>query len=145
MVKAQQELEPETRGRKIDWQISKLSPLYGDSNLLLQVMINLLSNAIKFTRSRTEARIEISCVKDGKETIVCVRDNGVGFDEEYKDKLFGVFQRLHSEEEFEGTGIGLAMVQRVINKHDGRVWAESKLGKGATFYFALPGHNRLSV
>ena len=125
-------------GRKIDFRIGNLLPAYGDASLIRQVVSNLLSNAGKFTRRRKQALIEVnSCSEEGA-LIYSVKDNGTGFDMQYYNKLFGVFQRLHSASEFEGTGIGLAIVQRIIQKHEGRVWAEGKPGKGAAFYFSLP-------
>ncbi len=132
------ELEPETTGRKVAWQVGTLPEVCADRVLLHQVLFNLMSNAVKYTRGREEARIEIGCVNDAaSETVIYVRDNGVGFDMEYVDKLFKVFQRLHTEE-FEGTGVGLANVRRIIERHGGRVWAEGAVGQGATFYFSLP-------
>jgi two-component system, chemotaxis family, sensor kinase Cph1 len=99
----------------------------------------LISNAVKFTGNRAEAKIEIGCAPgNDTETVIFIHDNGAGFGQEYAEKLFGVFQRLHSQHEFEGTGIGLANVQRIVNRHGGRVWAEGKVGVGATFYFSIP-------
>jgi PAS domain S-box-containing protein len=133
------QLQPEVNGREIRWKQSAEVEVLGDEAMLRQVMVNLLSNAVKFTRPRKPAEIEIGC--DGSnpaETVVFVRDNGVGFDMAYADKLFGVFQRLHLAEEFEGTGIGLANVRRIITRHGGRTWAEGKVNAGATFYFTVP-------
>jgi PAS domain S-box-containing protein len=133
------DLEPETRGRTIRWRIADLPTVIGDRAMLRLVLVNLLSNALKFTRVRPQVEIEIGYLPGrGLENIVFIRDNGVGFDMDYSDKLFGVFQRLHRVDEFEGTGIGLATVRRIINRHGGRTWAEGKVNQGATFYFSLP-------
>jgi PAS domain S-box-containing protein len=134
-----QEFNPETEGRTILWQISDLPIVTGDKAMLRIVFINLISNALKFTRKREQAEIEIGFTQDKEAgTVIFVQDNGVGFDPEYANKLFGVFQRLHRAEEFEGTGIGLANVRRIIVRHGGRTWAEGEIGKGATFYFLIP-------
>jgi signal transduction histidine kinase len=130
-------LKPATEGRDIDFRIGELPTLDCDPALIKHVIVNLLSNAIKFTRDNKPAIIEIGQIAADETPVVYVRDNGVGFDMRYVDKLFGIFQRLHRREDFEGIGVGLATVQRVIHKHGGRVWAESEIGKGATFYFAL--------
>ena len=129
----------ELAGRKVVWLIHPLPQVRADRALLRMVLVNLISNAVKFTAARAEARIEIDCAPGGQgETVIFIRDNGVGFDPKYTEKLFGVFQRLHSRDEFEGTGIGLANVQRIIQRHGGRVWAEGVLDGGATFYFSIP-------
>lgn len=120
------------------FEIHPLPPAYGDQALLTQVWINFISNALKYSKKVSEPRIEIGSTQNNDETVFFVKDNGVGFESKYVDKLFGVFQRLHSEQEFEGTGIGLAIIKRIISKHGGKVWAEGKLNKGATFYFSLP-------
>ena len=132
------DLETATQGRNIDWNIAPLPEVIGDPSALKQVLVNLIGNAVKYSRPRDPAQIEIGCAgeEDGR-LILFVRDNGVGFDMQYAHKLFGVFQRLHRADEFEGTGIGLAIVQRVIARHHGRVWAEGTLDRGATFYFTL--------
>jgi light-regulated signal transduction histidine kinase (bacteriophytochrome) len=121
----------------VEWRLGRLPFVDCDPALIKQVFANLLSNAVKFTRPRQPALIEVGQVRHNGETAVFVRDNGVGFSMKYADKLFGIFQRLHRPEDFEGTGVGLATVQRIIHKHGGRVWAEAKLEKGATFYFTL--------
>jgi PAS domain S-box-containing protein len=135
---AQVELAADLRGRKVVWTVAPLPEVTGDAALLRQAILNLLTNALKYTRARAEAAIEIGCREEGGEWVFFVRDNGVGFDMRYAHKLFGVFQRLHSSDEFEGTGIGLAIVRRVIARHGGRTWAEGAVDQGATFYFSLP-------
>jgi PAS domain S-box-containing protein len=130
-------LQPETEGRAVTWKIAQLPPAECDPILIKQVFQNLLANALKFTRTREQAVIEISCQPKNGQMAIAVRDNGVGFNMKYSDKLFGVFQRLHRAEEFEGTGIGLATVHRIVHKHGGRIWAEAEMDQGATFYFAL--------
>jgi PAS domain S-box-containing protein len=133
------ELRAEAEGRDIQWKISPLPLIIGDRAMLHIVLVNLLSNAMKFTRSRSQAEIEIGWLSDQEtETIIFIRDNGVGFDMKYAAKLFGVFQRLHHQKDFEGTGIGLANVRRIISRHGGRTWAEGEVDHGATFYFSLP-------
>jgi PAS domain S-box-containing protein len=132
-------LLPETVDRTVTWEIAELGTAECDPILIKQVFQNLIANAIKFTRTRKPAVIEISQRLENGETVITIRDNGVGFNMKYTDKLFGVFQRLHRAEDFEGTGIGLATVKRIVQKHGGRVWAESEIDKGATFYFTLPG------
>jgi signal transduction histidine kinase len=131
------EVEGDANGRKIAWKIGALPSLHGDRAMLRIALVNLLSNAVKFTRTQPQAEIEIGCAdaREG-EVVVYVRDNGVGFDMQYANKLFGVFQRLHTLEDFEGTGIGLATVQRIVARHGGRVWAEGIVDGGATFYFS---------
>jgi PAS domain S-box-containing protein len=131
-------LEQETKGRTIEWKQALMPNVYADYVMMRQVWVNLLSNAIKYSRKRDVAIIEIGVMDEAKEYLFFVRDNGAGFDMNYAQKLFGVFQRLHSSEEFEGTGIGLANVRQVINRHKGRTWAEGEIDKGATFYFSLP-------
>jgi light-regulated signal transduction histidine kinase (bacteriophytochrome) len=128
---------PEDQNR-IEIHIEPLNPAIGDPAMIRQVWINLLANAVKFSSKRSKAVIDVGSQEGDNETIYYVRDNGAGFDMRYADKLFGVFQRLHSEREFEGTGVGLAIVQRVIQRHEGRVWAEGVPDQGATFYFTLP-------
>jgi light-regulated signal transduction histidine kinase (bacteriophytochrome) len=132
------EIEPETHGRDIHWRIAPLPTVTGDRTMLRLVLVDLIANALKFTRRRPQVDIEVGCRADTKEAIIFIRDNGVGFDMAYVDKLFGVFQRLHHADEFEGTGIGLANVRRIIQRHGGRTWAEGKVGEGAAFYFSLP-------
>lgn len=138
VAEAREELEPETKGRVIEWSVDPLPKVYVDRGLFKQVWMNLLGNALKYTRKRELAKIAIRCVErpDGYE--FSVQDNGTGFDMQYVGKLFGIFQRLHLKEEFEGTGIGLANVRRIIARHGGNTWAEGQLDVGATFSFTLP-------
>lgn len=133
-----EEIKSSVNVGKLQLEIEHIPPARGDSAMLHQVFVNLLSNAIKFSRARELPRIKVGGSMEGDEAVYFVSDNGVGFDMQYVDKLFGVFQRLHAVDEFEGTGIGLAIVKRIITKHGGRVWAEGKVGEGATIYFVLP-------
>jgi len=137
------DLKAETRARNITWRTHPLPTVECDPGLIRQVFANLLSNAVKFTRPREHAVIEVGATTHQGRRVLFVRDNGVGFSMKYADKLFGIFQRLHRPEEFEGTGVGLATVERIIHKHGGRVWAEGELNQGATFYFTLgPSESR---
>jgi light-regulated signal transduction histidine kinase (bacteriophytochrome) len=138
LVNRRQEIE----GRDIKWRIGQLPFVDCDPTLMKQVFDNLLANAIKFTRPRRPAVIEVDQETLAGETVIYVRDNGVGFSMKYAGKLFGVFQRLHRAEDFEGTGVGLATAQRIIRKHGGRIWAEAELDKGATFYFTTGPANQ---
>jgi len=124
-------------GRNIEFLLHDVAAANGDAGMLRQVLTNLLVNAVKFTSRRADARIEVGSETAEGNTAYFVKDNGVGFDVRFADKLFGVFQRLHASHEFEGTGVGLAIVQRVVERHGGRVWAESVLGAGSTFHFTL--------
>jgi PAS domain S-box-containing protein len=133
-------VQAETTGRHIEWRISSFPSVVCDPGLIHIVFTNLLSNAVKYTRPRKTAVIEVGHMVADGQLVIYVRDNGVGFNMKYADKLFGVFQRLHRTEEFEGAGIGLAIVQRIIRKHNGRVWAESAVNGGATFFFTLGGN-----
>jgi light-regulated signal transduction histidine kinase (bacteriophytochrome) len=124
--------------RNMELRKGGLPPAFGDEAMVRQVLANIISNAVKFSSRKRTSVIEVEAESGRKENIYCVKDNGAGFDMKYYSKLFGVFQRLHSEREYEGTGVGLAIVQRIVHRHGGRVWAEGKIGKGATFYFSLP-------
>jgi light-regulated signal transduction histidine kinase (bacteriophytochrome) len=135
-----QELTSRENGRKLDIRILPLEPNKADRNMLNQVWVNLISNALKYSRKKEITEIEIGSRTDGDKTCYYISDNGAGFDMLYVDKLFGVFQRLHKMNEFEGTGVGLALVKRIVQRHGGDVWAESTLNQGAKFYFTLPNN-----
>jgi light-regulated signal transduction histidine kinase (bacteriophytochrome) len=132
------DFQTEIKERNIILEIHPLPAVQADRALLRMVLVNLISNAVKFTGARADAKIEIGSTAGDGETVVFIRDNGAGFDPKYATKLFGVFQRLHSQDEFEGTGIGLANVQRIVHRHGGRAWAEGVVDGGATFYFSIP-------
>jgi two-component system sensor kinase len=133
------ELNPEPAMRRVSFHVGKLPPAQGDRAMIHQVFVNLLGNALKFTKSRDEALISVTSHSSGEGAVYSVSDNGVGFDMKYSGKLFGIFERLHSENEFEGTGIGLALVARIVAYHGGRIWATSTVDEGAQFHFTLPG------
>jgi signal transduction histidine kinase len=133
-----EEISQYTNKREIEWKIGQLPTVSGDRTLLKQVWMNLISNAVKYSRKRKCAKISIASTESGNAHCFSVQDNGAGFDMDYADKLFGIFQRLHSPEEFEGTGIGLASVRRIVGRHGGATWAEGKVDEGATFYFTIP-------
>ena len=136
-------LQPECDERVVEWRVARLPALQCDPILLGQVFQNLLGNALKYSRGRSPAMIEVDSIQEAdKPAVLFVRDNGAGFNMEYAEKLFGVFQRMHTESEFEGTGVGLATVQRIIQKHGGSVWAEAEVDRGATFYFSLGARER---
>jgi PAS domain S-box-containing protein len=138
-----EELKPQLDGRRVEIKVGSLPVCHGDPALLKQVWVNLISNAIKYTRGREPAIVEIACTCEKDEDVFLVRDNGAGFDMQYANKLFGVFQRLHRNDEFEGTGVGLAIVQRIVHRHGGRIWADAAVNRGATFYFTLEEENKL--
>jgi light-regulated signal transduction histidine kinase (bacteriophytochrome) len=139
VMEALADLKPEIADREIEWRIGDLPVVQCDPGLMKLVFANLLSNAIKFTRQQKQAVIEVGQMSVEGQPAIFVRDNGVGFNMRYAHKLFGIFQRLHRQGDFEGTGVGLANVQRIIHRHGGHVWAEGEPYKGATFFFTLPG------
>ena len=133
------DFQAQLQGRNIVWEIGPLPAVRADRSLLRLALVNLIANAVKFTGGRAQGKIQIGCAPGGEEeTVVFIRDNGAGFDPRYAHKLFGVFQRLHTQDEFEGLGIGLANVRRIIHRHGGRAWAEGVVDGGATFYFSIP-------
>ncbi|HEU5077848.1 MAG TPA: ATP-binding protein [Opitutaceae bacterium] len=136
------DMAPDLAGRKIEWNIQTLPHVLGDRSLLRQVWVNLISNAAKYSRKSDPSRIEITVSNQDGENVFQVKDNGVGFDMKYVDRLFGVFSRLHSEADFEGTGVGLANVKRIVQRHGGRTWATSTPGQGAAFFFSLPSQSQ---
>ncbi|MGH8176132.1 MAG: sensor histidine kinase [Steroidobacter sp.] len=133
------QLGPDASGREIDWRIGALPTTTCDPGLMLQVFVNLIGNAMKYSRGRSHIRIEIGTDAEGGENHIFIRDNGVGFDMRYAGKLFGAFQRLHRQDEFEGAGVGLAIAHRIIERHGGRIWADAAVGEGAVFRFTLAG------
>ena len=133
---ALEDLGPDREGRQVEISVGELPPCQADATLLKQVFVNLLSNALKYTRRREVAKVEVGTLHEG-ECVYYVRDNGAGFDMRHRDKLFGVFQRLHPEQEFEGIGVGLSVVERIVKRHGGRLWAEAEVERGATFYFTI--------
>ena len=132
------ELQANVPGRNLRFELRPLPPAFGDASLIKKVFAYLLSNGIKFTGPREQAVIEVTGSNGAEQNTYCVRDNGVGFDLQFAGKLFGMFQRMHPQEEFEGAGVGLALAQRIIQRHGGRIWADAKEGEGATFSFTLP-------
>jgi light-regulated signal transduction histidine kinase (bacteriophytochrome) len=138
VAEAREELAPESKGRSIEWRIDPLPKVHVDRSLFKQVWMNLLGNALKYTRRTEQAVVAVHCKENADNYEFSVKDNGAGFDMQYVGKLFGIFQRLHQKDDFEGTGIGLANVRRIVSRHGGNTWAEGELGKGATFFFTLP-------
>ena len=136
-----EDLRQSNQGRQIEFLVEKVDTCLADPMLLKQVLVNLLTNAVKFTGKQSVAQITVGSHTTDDQRVYYVKDNGVGFDMQYRDKLFGVFQRLHRAEDYEGTGVGLAIVKRIVMRHGGSIWAEGKLGEGATFYFTLDGES----
>jgi light-regulated signal transduction histidine kinase (bacteriophytochrome) len=137
------EVRQQHEGRSVTVTLGDLPDLSGDAGLLKQVFVNLVDNAFKYTRRRDQAHVDICSGEIAGERVFSVRDDGVGFDTQYASKLFGVFQRMHRAEDFEGTGVGLAIVQRIVQRHGGRIWAEAAVDRGATFHFTVgtPSHD----
>lgn len=133
-----EELGPDLAGRTVEFDIGILPAVHGDPALLHQVWVNLLANAVKYSRKREVSRIQVSAQESAEEVVFTVKDNGAGFDNRYAERLFGVFQRLHTADEFEGVGVGLANVRRIVSRHGGKTWAEGRLDEGASFFFSLP-------
>jgi len=134
--------QDELKGRSVELRIGEMPDCLGDGSLLEHVFANLLSNAFKFTAGRPQARVEVGAYREAAELVYFVKDNGVGFDMQYSDRLFGVFQRLHPQADFAGTGIGLSIVHRIVRRHGGRTWADSRPEQGATLYFSLPARTK---
>ncbi|MCK9150630.1 sensor histidine kinase [Methanobacterium alcaliphilum] len=136
------EFSTQTEGRNINFMVEDLPPVFGDRSLMYQVFSNLIGNALKFTSHKDPAEITVGCIEEKNEYVFYVQDNGAGFDMKYINKLFGLFQRLHSPEEFEGTGVGLSIVQRIIKRHNGKVWGEGAVDEGAIIYFSMPKNGK---
>jgi light-regulated signal transduction histidine kinase (bacteriophytochrome) len=136
-----EDLRQSNQGRQIEFIVEEVDTCLADPTLLKQVLVNLLANAVKFTGKQSVAQITVGSHTINNQRVYYVKDNGVGFDMQYRDKLFGVFQRLHRAEDYEGTGVGLAIVKRIVIRHGGSIWAEGKLGEGATFFFTLEGES----
>jgi light-regulated signal transduction histidine kinase (bacteriophytochrome) len=141
VANVRRELLSHELNRKIEFKVKPLNEAQGDLSMMRQLWINLISNALKYSRRQEVSRIEIGCKNENNQVVYYIQDNGVGFDMKYADKLFGVFQRLHKIEEFDGTGVGLALVHRIITRHGGKIWAEGRINEGATFFFFIPSQN----
>ena len=141
VINVKQELLSQEKGREIEFTLRPLREIVGDVSMIRQVWINLISNALKYSKKQPVSKIEIGCMEEKNQTVFYIHDNGVGFDMKYANKLFGVFQRLHKIEEFEGTGVGLALVHRIVSRHGGKIWATAQVNEGATFFFYLSSQN----